>query len=88
MTEMSKIEDVQTVAAMSFAVAARPSRGRRVVKRMALALALLAVALSTEPVFSHAMHFQPAGTQPISAAGAYPLALVLEPGTRGDVVET
>jgi membrane fusion protein (multidrug efflux system) len=42
MAEMSKIEDVQTVAAMSSAVAATPSRGRRVVKRAALALALLA----------------------------------------------
>jgi membrane fusion protein (multidrug efflux system) len=42
MTEMSKIEAVQTVAAMSSAVAATPSRGRRVAKRAALALALLA----------------------------------------------
>jgi membrane fusion protein (multidrug efflux system) len=42
MTEMSKIEEVQTVAAMSSAVAATPARGRRVLKRAALALVLLA----------------------------------------------
>jgi hypothetical protein len=32
--------------------------------------------------------FQPAGAQSASAAGAYPIARVLEPGTRGDVVDT
>jgi membrane fusion protein (multidrug efflux system) len=42
MTEITKIEDVQTVAAMSSAIATTPSRGRRVVKRTALALALVA----------------------------------------------
>ena len=42
MTEMSKIENVQTVAATSSTIAATPSRGPRVVKRAALALALLA----------------------------------------------
>ena len=42
MTELSKIENVQTVAATSSKIAATPSRGRRVVKRAALALALLA----------------------------------------------
>ena len=42
MTEMSKIEDVQTVAPMSSAVAATRSRGRRAVKRMGLAVVLLA----------------------------------------------
>jgi membrane fusion protein (multidrug efflux system) len=42
MTELSKIENVQTVAATSSTIAATPSRGRRVVKQAALALALLA----------------------------------------------
>jgi membrane fusion protein (multidrug efflux system) len=42
MTEMSKIADVQEVAALSSAAAMTPSLGRRALKRAALALALLA----------------------------------------------
>ena len=56
-------------------------------KTLLLAAATI-LALSAAPVFGDAAHFQPAGAQPTSAAGAYPLARVLEPGTRGDVVET
>jgi hypothetical protein len=46
------------------------------------------LALSTASVYGNAAHFQPAGAQPTSATGAYHVARVLEPGTRGDVVDT
>ena len=55
-------------------------------KTLLLAAATI-LALDAAPVFSDAAHFQP-GAQPTSAAGAYLLASVLEPGTRGDVVTT
>ena len=55
-------------------------------KTMLLAAAVI-LALGAAPVFSVAAHFQPAGAQP-TRAGVYPIAHVLEPGTRGDVVET
>jgi hypothetical protein len=54
-------------------------------KTLALAAATI-VALSAAP--SDAAHFQPAGAQSASAADAYPIAWVLEPGTRGDVIDT
>jgi hypothetical protein len=56
-------------------------------KTLVLAAATI-LALSAARVFSDAAHFQPAGAQPTSAAGAYAIARVLEPGTRGDVVDT
>ena len=56
-------------------------------KSLLLAAATI-LALDAAPVFSDAAHFHPPGAQPTGAAGAYPLALVLEPGTRGDVVDT
>jgi hypothetical protein len=59
----------------------------RMMKILVLAAAII-LALTAAPVFSDAAHFQPAGAQPANTAGAYPVARVLEPGTRGDVVET
>jgi hypothetical protein len=56
-------------------------------KTLVLAAATI-LALSVAPAFGDAAHFQPAGAQPTSAARAYAIARVLEPGTRGDVVET
>ena len=56
-------------------------------KTLLLAAATI-LALDAAPVFSDAAHFQPADAPPTSAAGAYLLASVLEPGTRGDVVTT
>ena len=53
-----------------------------------LLAAATTLALDAAPVLSNAAHFHPLSAQPASTAGAYPLALVLEPGTRGDVVET
>ena len=53
-----------------------------------LLAAATTLALSAAPVFSDAAHFQLVGAQPIGATGAYPLARILEPGTRSDVVDT
>ena len=56
-------------------------------KTLLLAAATI-LALGAASVFSGVGHFQSAGAQPTSVAGAYCLARVLEPGTRGDVVDT
>jgi hypothetical protein len=63
------------------------SDGHMMMKTLVRAAATT-LALSAAPVFGDAAHFQPAGAQPTSAAGAYVVARVLEPGTRGDVVDT
>jgi hypothetical protein len=53
------------------------------IKSLVLA-AVTVLALGAAPVFSEAAHFDPAGVLATSAS----LAVVLQPGTRGDVVDT